>query len=76
MKTRIKKWGDVLAVRIPKRFAAELGLAENSPVELRLEQGALVIHTEPDTSLSLKDLLKRVTPENRHGEEWDVWEKG
>lgn len=43
MKTRIQKWGNSLALRIPKSFAAEAGLSENSPVDLALVEGRLVV---------------------------------
>ena len=39
MKMWMQKWGNSLAIRIPKAFAAELGLEENSPVELSLVKG-------------------------------------
>src|SRR5689334_20999073 len=34
MKTRVQKWGNSLALRIPKSFAAEAGLREDTSVEL------------------------------------------
>ena len=33
MKTRVKKWGNSLALRIPKSFAAEAGLRAHGAVE-------------------------------------------
>ena len=39
----IQKWGNSLALRIPKPLAAEVGLEDNSPVELSLCEGKLVI---------------------------------
>ncbi|NLF14061.1 MAG: AbrB/MazE/SpoVT family DNA-binding domain-containing protein [Anaerolineaceae bacterium] len=68
METRVKVWGNSLALRIPKRMAEEVGLYEDSQVELRLEEGKLIIVpvSEPEYELDL--LLAQVTPENRHGE--------
>ena len=43
MKTRVQKWGNSLALRIPKSFAEEVGLRANSAVELSLVDGALVV---------------------------------
>ena len=40
MKTRVQKWGNSLAVRIPKSFAAEVGLHEDAAVELSVAKGA------------------------------------
>jgi antitoxin MazE len=69
MKAQIKKWGNSLAVRIPKAFAANLGLAQNSSIELALEDGSLVIRPSPGPRYELSTLLDRVTENNLHTEE-------
>ena len=71
MKTRVQKWGNSLALRIPRSFAAEVRLAEDSPVELSLENGKLVIQPLAQPQPTLEELLKGVTAENLHGE-WDT----
>ena len=43
MKTQVQKWGNSLAVRIPKAFANDLGLAQDSSIELALEDGCLIL---------------------------------
>ena len=43
METRVQKWGNSLALRIPKPFASQIGLEPNSPVELSLRGTELVI---------------------------------
>ena len=68
MKTRIQKWGNSLALRIPKSFANEVGLEQDSPVEMSLEDGKLVIEAAPKSKLSLRRLLAQVTKDNRHAE--------
>ena len=68
MVAKIKKWGNSLALRIPKELAAEAGLADNSVVELKIRNGHLVVSGPITTAASLDDLLDRATPENRHGE--------
>jgi antitoxin MazE len=70
MKTRVQKWGNSLAVRIPKSFAAEAGLHANATVELSLVDGALVAHLAPQP-LSLEELLRGITDDNLPGE-WDT----
>jgi len=72
MKTRVQKWGNSLAVRIPKSFAAEVGLAEGSAVDLSARDGRLVIQIEAVEPLRLEDLLRGITDENLHGE----WQTG
>ncbi len=68
MKTRVQKWGNSLALRIPKSFASEVGLQRESPVEVSLEDGKLVIAPIGKPELTLKQLLAKVTPENIHHE--------
>ncbi len=68
MKTRIQKWGNSLALRIPKSFANEVGLEQDSPVEVSLEDGKLVIMAAPKSKLTLRRLLAQVTKDNRHAE--------
>jgi antitoxin MazE len=71
MKTRIQKWGNSLALRIPKSFAAEAQLREDTPVELSLIKGKLVVQPLAEEPLTLDDLLRSVTDQNLHGE-WDT----
>lgn len=66
MRTRVQKWGNSLAVRIPKPFANEIGLQRNSVVEMSLVNGRLVIVPVVEPALTLEDLLARVTDENLH----------
>lgn len=68
MQSKVQKWGNSLAVRIPKIFAEEVGLADDTPIELRLERGGLVIEPLAAYVPSLDALLDDVTPENVHGE--------
>lgn len=41
MKTTIQKWGENLAVRIPRPFADEINLQENTTVDLTIRSGSL-----------------------------------
>ena len=72
MQTRIQKWGNSLALRIPSAFAEEIGLEENSLVNLSLKEGGLVITAAAGEKWSLDELLSRITEDNRHRE----WETG
>lgn len=66
MKTRVQKWGNSLALRVPKSFAAELAWAEGSPVEMTVDGGALSVRTDTERTWELADLLDKVTDENVH----------
>ena len=68
MKARIVRWGNSLALRIPKPFADEVRLVENSPVDVSVRNGNLVIVPVVEPELTLEELVSRITPENRHGE--------
>ncbi len=71
MKTRVQKWGNSLALRIPKSFADEAGIRANAPVELSLRGGALVVKPVAPSPLTLEELLRGVTEENLP-REWDT----
>jgi antitoxin MazE len=67
MRTSVQKWGNSLAVRIPKAIAAEAGVAEKDDLEMQVVGDAIQIRRcRPQPSL--EDLLAGVTPENLHGE--------
>jgi antitoxin MazE len=69
MQSRVQKWGNSLALRIPKSFATEIGLADDTPVEISLIEGKLVIAPLPVQAYSLEALLAQITPENIHHEQ-------
>jgi len=68
MKTRVQKWGNSLALRIPKSFANEVGLQRETSVEVSLTDGRLVITPVSEPKPTLKQLLAKVTKENLHHE--------
>ena len=66
MKTRIQKWGNSLAVRIPKAFAEGLGWRENAPVEMAVDGDLLVVKPDRERTWDLDALLVGVTDDNVH----------
>ena len=68
MKTRVQKWGNSLALRIPKSFAIEVGLQRETSVEVSLANGKLVITPIAEPKPTLKRLLAKVTKGNLHHE--------
>ena len=68
MQARVQKWGNSLALRIPKHLADEVGLKDNSPVELSLRDNELVIAPLVKASFTLADLLSQITDANLHRE--------
>ena len=63
MRVLVRKWGNSAAVRVPAPALKDAGLQIGQSLELRVENGRLVL--EPAAE-SLEDLLDRITPENRH----------
>lgn len=68
MLTKVQKWGNSLALRIPKTFALDANLQNDSLVEISLVKGKIVITPVPMPNWSLDDLLAGITPDNLHGE--------
>lgn len=68
METRVQRWGNSLAIRIPKPLADEIGLQDNSPVQISLRDKALVVTPIRKLALNLDVLLAQITPDNLHGE--------
>jgi len=68
MQTRIQKWGNSLAVRIPKAFVREARVAYGTTVDLSVDDGKIVIDPYPEPEYRLDDLLKGITKRNRHPE--------
>jgi len=66
MTVAIKKWGNSLALRIPKDIAQTLHIENNSTLELNIKDGALVI--EPQTKTLLEGLVSRINADNLHTE--------
>ena len=72
MRTRIKKWGNSLGLRIPKTFADEINLKEDSSIEMIMQEGTLLITPVAERPWTMEELLAGVTDENRPRE----WETG
>jgi len=68
MRTRVQRWGNSLAVRIPKSFAVELELDHDSEVDLALVNGQLTVMPVAVPSFSLDELLQQITDSNLHQE--------
>ena len=67
MKTSVARWGNSLALRIPRGVAAKSRLTEGVEVELAAKaDGFVVRRSAPNYDLAA--LLSQVRPSNRHGE--------
>ncbi len=70
MKTtsKVKKWGNSLAIRVPKSIVQDLGLTIDSQLVIVSNGKTATIEPQADKLLTLADLLKGVTPQNIHKE--------
>ena len=76
MRTRIRKWGNSLGVRIPSALAEDAHLHEGAEVDVMIREGQLVIVP----LLSLAELIAGINARNlpsigeddapRGGEQW------
>jgi len=61
----VRLWGSSLALRIPKPVAIQLGLHEGSVVDLKVEDGRLVITPRERAPGRLADMLKALPPDTK-----------
>lgn len=66
MKGTVQRWGNSLAIRIPRAYARDLSVDDGSEVELRIDGPSLVV--TPSTTPSLEALLAAITDDNLHAE--------
>jgi antitoxin MazE len=68
MKVQVQKWGNSLALRIPKPLTVELHIEQGSTVDVTVRQGKLVISPAATPEFTLAELLAKVTRRNLHQE--------
>ncbi len=67
MQTAVKKWGNSLAVRLPKSVIEDMHFKEGTEVTIRFQGGGIFLHPARP-KYSLDELLMTTTPENSHKE--------
>jgi antitoxin MazE len=72
MKVQFLKWGNSLALRVPKVFAQEIGASVGKPATMEVRDGKLVVElAKPrrrQRRYTLEQLVAGIRPENRHSE--------
>lgn len=66
MTTKVKQWGNSLAIRVPKEMARRALLREGSEVVLSFRNKDIVIVRTVKKKETLREMVARITPENRH----------
>lgn len=62
----IKKWGNSAALRIPPEIMAAANLRQDMEVEIQAEDGYFTIRPVRNNTLSLEEILAKITPANQH----------
>jgi antitoxin MazE len=65
--TQLSKWGNSLGLRLPRSVAREVQLDEGDTVQMSVDNGTIVIRPSR-RRYSLEELVRRITPKNRHDE--------
>lgn len=68
MRATVRKWGNSAAVRVPAAVMEEARLAIDQAVDIRVEQGRIIIEPIAPPEFSLDRMLAEITPENLHEE--------
>lgn len=71
MKTKAQKWGNSLAVRVPRDVAREVGLQPDDPVEMEVVKGRIVLTPTARSQPAYYDLgalVRKISPRNRYRE--------
>ena len=66
MQIILKKWGNSLALRVPKDIAKSLNVKENSAFEVSIENGKLI--AKPVRKINLEELVSQINEDNLHKE--------
>jgi antitoxin MazE len=68
MRAQVLKWGNSLAVRIPKSVAEEASLRVGDPIEIDVADEGAVQLLRVGKVPTLAQLVSQITPENRYAE--------
>jgi antitoxin MazE len=80
MRGQLTRWGNSVALRVPKRILENAQLTEGDAIELTVPKPGVISLRAAKKKLTLESLLAGVTDENLHGEtDWgrpvgkEVW---
>lgn len=64
----VRRWGNSAAVRLPASVLSAAGIKVDDLVEVREEDGRIVIERAQSEPITLEWLLEGITPDNVHPE--------
>jgi antitoxin MazE len=68
METKMTRWGNSLAVRVPKELARKAGLSDNQYVKLIAKSRGISIEPVREAKETLENLVDQITSDNSHTE--------
>lgn len=68
METKLAKWGNSVAVRLPKAALAQSSLHSGDKLTVSVEKDGRIVLTPARRKLRLMELVEGITPENQHGD--------
>lgn len=68
MIVKASQWGNSIGVRIPRALAKKKGIVVDTAVEVNETEDGVIIKPVGKKEYSLKELVKEITPKNRHTE--------
>jgi antitoxin MazE len=68
MIAKTAQWGNSIGVRIPRDMAKKAGISADSTVEIDESDDGIIIKPVGKKEYSLKELVRGISPQNRHGE--------
>lgn len=68
MQTKVQKWGNSYAVRLPRAVVRESGLREGEPLEIEASGRQIRLRRAARADYPLEQLVKRIRKANRHEE--------
>ena len=66
MRTVLQKWGNSLALRIPRTVAAEIAVGAGHAVDVQVNKGRIVVAPVTKKRYELSDLVGGISAKNRH----------
>ena len=66
MTTKVQKWGNSYAVRIPKDIVREMNFREGSTVSFAIDGGAIIVSHSKKRKHTLDELLKDFDIKQQH----------
>ena len=68
MRTKAQKWGNSVAIRVPKRIVEKAGIELGCEFDIDVDGDKIVLLPRRRSGYRLADLVGQITVENLHGE--------